>query len=158
MEEFDGYYGKMPWMAIPNDAASVKIKNELSTRLSIRGIPSLIVVQVSTGLFVTSKAREQIQNLAPSKFDKKAVETVVEYWKAQPAVTLEEGAAADNAFQMPTFYGLVMALLKNPIYIFGLLYMFKQASRYYRNWAKDDGGAADIIMDDAGGNAGNSEF
>ena len=154
LEQFDEYFGKMPWLAIPTDAKAAAIKSSLSKRLSIRGIPSLIVVQVHTGLFVTDKAREQIQKVsgttAPN--NNNAVQTVVEYWKTTPAMTLEEGGRQAAAFDF-SLRGMVMAILKNPMYIFGLLYMFKWVMRNYKQWF---GGA---LGDDTttGGSTGGGE-
>ena len=129
LNEFQDYYGKkMPWAAIPTDADAAAYKNKLATRLQIAGIPSLVVLEAETGLFITNKAREQIQGKTP------ALE-LVKTWKETPAVTLEEGAAQSGGVGGGGIGGLlfklVMAVLKNPIYIFGLLYFYKAALRKY---------------------------
>ena len=155
LEQFDEYFGKMPWLALPTDDKAAAIKNSLATRLSIRGIPSLIVVHVDTGLFVTDKAREQIQNISGTPNNAAAVQAVIEYWKTTPAVTLEEGGRQAAAFDF-SLRGIIMVILKNPLYIFGLLYMFKWVMRNYKQWF---GGALgdDTTGGGTGGGGGGEE-
>lgn len=77
LEEFNEYYGKMPWKAVPTDAA--QIKQTLASRLGIQGIPALVVLEVSTGLFVTNDIRDQIQRNAEK--DGKVVKSMINEWK-----------------------------------------------------------------------------
>lgn len=130
LEEFNGYYGKMPWMAVPSDPESVRIKKELADRLQIRGIPCLVVLEVSTGLFITNQGRQQVQTVVGSTNRQKAVADLVQEWKGTEAKTLEEGATA--AAGGGSFLGkLFMWIVQNPIVLVGLVYTYKLLVRYW---------------------------
>lgn len=49
-ESFNLYYGKMPWLSLPFEQQS--IKQSLSMRYGVRGIPALIVLDAITGAVV----------------------------------------------------------------------------------------------------------
>jgi nucleoredoxin len=157
LQEFESYYygddktnnnnnnnNSMPWLAIPTDAASAAMKQTLSTKLGgIRGIPTLIVLHVATGHFVTDDARGPIQQAVVGGNTKDAadaaIQAVVDQWRSIPTVTLEERAAVVGVFKMPTIRSLVVAVLKNPMYLFGMLYLFKKFMHFVNEWTK--GGA-----------------
>jgi len=50
LESFNLYYGKMPWLSLPFEQQS--IKQSLSVRYGVRGIPALIVLDAITGAVV----------------------------------------------------------------------------------------------------------
>lgn len=151
LQEFDDYYGKMPWPAIPTDAAAAQFKNSLAQQLKIQGIPSLVVLQVETGLFVTKEARNAIQAKAP-------VVEIVKEWKETEAVTIEEGASRSSSMGGGgiggILYQMVMMILKNPAYIFGLLYLYKLAMRKFAAPAVEEEPEGDA----AASPGGDSEF
>jgi nucleoredoxin len=123
--DFQGYYGKMPWLALPNDEAASKVKTDLINKMKIRGIPSLIVLDVKTGLLISADARSQVQSTAGNTA--KANELIAA-WKTATPVPIEEGLAGGTGI-MAIGYQIMMAVLKNPIYIFGMLYIIKWISR-----------------------------
>jgi thiol-disulfide isomerase/thioredoxin len=130
LNEFEEYYGKMPWTAIATDAESAQIKSALATRLKIQGIPALIVLQVKTGLFVTGDARTPIQGLQVD--NKTAVTQLLNEWKNTEAVALEEGASSGGGGVGglgSMIWKLLMTIMKNPAYIFAMLYFYKQAKK-----------------------------
>ena len=55
----------MPWLSLPEGAneSSSSIKNQLANTMKIRGIPTMIVLEVKTGNFVTVTGREDVTNL-----------------------------------------------------------------------------------------------
>jgi len=55
---FDEYYGEMPWQALPFDNREVKEK--LSTKFGVNGIPMLIVLD-DKGQLVTANGRQEYQ-------------------------------------------------------------------------------------------------
>lgn len=55
---FDAYFKKMPWLAIPFD--NEEVRDSLSTKYKIRGIPALIAVDAKSGALVTDSAREEL--------------------------------------------------------------------------------------------------
>lgn len=142
--DFQGYYGKMPWLALPNDETASKVKADLVTKMQIRGIPSLIVLDVKTGLLISADARGQVQSSAGSAAKSKEVCTA---WKTATPVPIEEGLqnAGGGTGIMAIGYQIVMGILKNPMYIFGMLYIIKWV---YRKFAEkqqlgvEDGDAA----------------
>ena len=139
-DDFKAYYGKMPWLAIPFDAR--QIKSKLASELQVRGIPTLIVLDVATGKFVTSDARGHVQSAAGSA-DK--ARQVVAMWKETTPVSFEEGLAASNDF-LSLLKNFVLGILRNPIYIFGTIYMVKFL---IRKLSAGGGGGASTIEDAA---------
>ena len=62
--EFHDYYQTMPWLAMAGDTTSAaRLKHNLATKLSVFKLPTLIVLNVQTGNFVTDQARQEILNL-----------------------------------------------------------------------------------------------
>jgi len=59
---FDGYYGEMPWHALPFDQRDTKEK--LSAKFGVQGIPMLIVLDAE-GKLVTSNGRAEYQKYLP---------------------------------------------------------------------------------------------
>jgi nucleoredoxin len=144
LEDFDEKYGKMPWLAIPNDDDGYNVKHSLATSLKIQKIPILIVLEAKTGLFVTNQAHLKVRALADRDYETAAVAKVLDEWKAKEAVTLEEGAKDAQ------INSLLMTLLKNPGWIIGLYYLYKWLKLYLK--ANDDGSTeAGDSMDSAGG-------
>ncbi|CAB9526538.1 Probable nucleoredoxin 1 [Seminavis robusta] len=141
--EFQEYYGTMPWLSLAEGVAgadTANIKNVLAKRMQIKGIPTLIVLDVKTGKFVTSGARDDVTGASGNAEQGTAV---IEQWKATEAVPIEE--ADMSAGGGPSgIMAVVFYILKNPIYIFGLLYFWKQFMKYI---GKDDAGASAIEDD-----------
>jgi len=54
---FNSYFGEMPWLALPFSAR--KIKEQLSEKFGVRGIPTLVVLQ-SDGTIVAKDARAKV--------------------------------------------------------------------------------------------------
>lgn len=117
--DFQAYYGKMPWLALSSSDPTVK--SALASQLRIQGIPSLIVLDVKTGLFVTADARSQIQGAAGNTT---ANRQVISGWKATAPVPIAEGLGrGSEATSM--FKQIMMGIFKNPMYIFGVIYLVK---------------------------------
>ena len=147
-EDFQAYFSKMPWLALPNDATASQFKAKLISDLHIQGIPSLIVLDVATGQFVTDAARGHVQSVANGSAEQ--AQQVITAWKSTTPVSFEVGLAASNDM-LSLLKRAVMAVLKNPVYMFGMLYMVKWA---YRKYAATTGGGAASVEADAGA-AGN---
>eukprot|EP00501_MAST-03F_sp_TOSAG23-6_P002566 GSMAST32.ASY1.ANO1.2707.1 assembled CDS len=58
-EEFNEYYGEQPWAALP--FASRDLKEKISQKFKIRGIPSLIILDTD-GSVITKDGREAVTN------------------------------------------------------------------------------------------------
>lgn len=107
----------MPFKSLPEGEgeSSSAVKNKLSQTLQIRGIPTLIVLDVKTGEFVTATAREDVANAGGNV--EKGLETI-KRWKAIEPIPIEEASA--QAAGPSGFLAIITHILKNPIYIFGL--------------------------------------
>lgn len=57
-EGFDGYYGKMPWLALPFE--NRKGMEHLTNGFNVQSIPTLIGVEGATGKIVTTTARNMV--------------------------------------------------------------------------------------------------
>jgi len=56
---FQGYFGEMPWLAIPNGDPRVRT---LSTRFNVEGIPSFVLVDGETGETISDNARAGVSS------------------------------------------------------------------------------------------------
>jgi nucleoredoxin len=117
LNEFKEYYETMPWMSLPEGlGATAQIKNTLSQKLQIRGIPTLVVLEAKTGKYVTNGGREDVMTTNGNPRDRGVA--VIEKWKATEAVPLEQA----NLQQGGSFgiMSLVKYILKNPMAIIAL--------------------------------------
>lgn len=121
MDEFNGYFAKMPWVAQPVDAESAQKKTEIAQALKIQSIPCLIVLDAKTGKFVKDTARIDV---AEAGTDKEKQKEVLEKWKAIEAVPLDEAEFSGGGGPM-TMSGFFYTLLKNPAFIMAVLYGVK---------------------------------
>ena len=158
VEAFNEYYATMPWLAIPTDIGAAQLKNRLAQQLNISSIPTLVVLECKTGKFVSDNARNHVMNIAGD--DEKAV-AVVKAWKAIEPVNLED--AVSTREEPRTLAGSIMTwfmfILKNPVYIFGLLYLYKT---YVKNTSLkaifSGGGAGDADAASASTGTADQEF
>ena len=113
----------MPWLSLPEGSGpTAAIKNNLAQKLQIQGIPTLIVLEVKTGKFVTASARDDVTK-------SQGLDTI-EAWKAVEPVPIEEANLAQQGGGPSGLMGIIFYILKNPIYIFGILYFYKRFLRY----------------------------
>ena len=56
--EFDEYFKTMPWLGLPFDERS--LKNSLSKKYKVQGIPTLVIIDGATGATITTDGRECI--------------------------------------------------------------------------------------------------
>jgi nucleoredoxin len=129
--EFDTYYGTMPWLAIPAEQGTAEVKNKLATTLGIQGIPSLIVVDVQTGEFVTAGAREDVTRVGGENPEE--AKELVAFWKAMERKPLSEAKNNLDQGESPLLMKIVMFFAKNPMYVFGLLYFYKYLTRQWKS-------------------------
>ena len=146
MEEFNGYFAKMPWVAQPVDAESAVKKSEMAQALKVTRIPVLVVMDVKTGKFVSDSARTDV---ATAGTDKEKQAQVVAGWREIQPVPLEEANLTGGVGPM-TIGSFFYTLLKNPVFIFALMYGIKKLLKILaaKNKAVQGGGEAD---GDAGG-------
>jgi nucleoredoxin len=141
--DFAAYYGKMPWLAFPfktDDAAAQSIKENLASRFRVRGIPTLIVLDVKTGLLVSAEARDEIQgNPSPA--------VLLAKWRGTTPVPVED---AMRVTPISIVQSIVLGILKNPMYIFGTLYIVKYLYRQFLAATAPGGG--DALEEDAATN------
>jgi len=152
---FDEYYGKMPWLAIPTDAAAVEIKTNLAKTFSIAGIPTTIVLEVDSGKYITDNPR----TVVPSVVDEPVPDILkaVQEWNEMESVPLEEAAATRQAAapKRNIIVSMILHILKNPMYIFGMLYFWKMGKRYL-NDLLSDGTEVDEAVDEGVNNVADS--
>jgi nucleoredoxin len=146
VEDFDSYYGKMPWLSIPLVEGSAQIKNNLSQTLKIAGIPTLVVLDAKTGEFITGLAREEVTAVGGNKAKAKEL---AEKWNQKERVALAEANMGGGS--QGGLMGILMYFAKNPMYIFGLLYMVKLAMKQWALYTKlqeGSGAAVPPVMED----------
>jgi nucleoredoxin len=129
VEAFNGYYAKMPFVALPSQSTAA-IKNSLAQKLQIQGIPTLIILDAKTGNFITDSARNEVTRVGD---DKEKGKELIASWKAKESVPIEEAAAHRQLQQGPGgIMGIIFWFLKNPVYIFGALYLLRKLMRKIR--------------------------
>lgn len=89
LEQWKEYYGTMPWLSLPEGAgeSSASIKNQLAQTMKIQGIPTMIVLEVKTGKFVSASCRDDVTKAAGNT--EQGYE-VIKAWKEIEAVPMEE--------------------------------------------------------------------
>lgn len=95
---------------------------DLAALCQVRGIPCGIVLNTQ-GLFITNKGREDIQQ--------KRSGCLNEWRQCQPLPIAEGIAQANETGPGGMVWKMVMGLFKNPIYIFGMLYLLKWFARKF---------------------------
>lgn len=86
VESFHEYFSSMPWLSLPMSEESVPFANLLSSKLSVRSIPQLVVLDAS-GRFVTNNAVSQITNIGN---DSAQCDQIISSWKTTEAVPIDQ--------------------------------------------------------------------
>ncbi|XP_019643995.1 PREDICTED: tryparedoxin-like [Branchiostoma belcheri] len=55
---FDGYFGSMPWLAVPY--SDRQRKAELTRTFDVKGIPTLVILKADTAEVVTKRGRDRV--------------------------------------------------------------------------------------------------
>jgi Thioredoxin-like len=117
-------FADMPWLAIDGDADGARIKHKLATHLKVFRLPSLIILNVETGHFVTDHARQEVEALFEKENPKEQGmgtlnvqkgKELLQQWRTQEPERLGH---ADTLFNK--IYLTLLFFQKNPIYIVGL--------------------------------------
>lgn len=146
-EEFEQYYGKMPWLSIPPIKGSADIKNKLAQTLAVAAIPAIAVLDTKTGEFIIGgEARDDVVAAAG---DKEKVVATIAKWAETPRHPLSEGAklmdmgkgSQNHLFRFLSF------LAKNPMIIFGIIYIYKWTQRKLVDLGYDDDSAPPVEED-----------
>ncbi|KAL3897456.1 MAG: hypothetical protein SGARI_006914 [Bacillariaceae sp.] len=131
VESFKEYYGKMPWLAIPSEEGTAKIKNELATTLGIQGIPTVVVLDAKTGEFITAEARNQIEDAGG---DETKAKMAINAWKKMPRKPLSEASQSMPGMDQNPIMKIIMFFARNPVYIFALMYFYKYMTKQMKIW------------------------
>ena len=121
LQSFEGYYKKMPWLSLPFDAEGARVKNKLSQIFRVQGIPTLVAIDAQTGKYITDNARTEVMSAGSDDLKQ---EEIVQYWKNKEAVPVEEAVFSNN--QPTGLAGIITFLLRNPIFLFGVLYFIRR--------------------------------
>lgn len=152
-EEFDGYYEKMPWLAIPPVEGSAKIKATLSSTLGVTAIPALAIIDGKTGEFIAGGiARDDVMRVTESgECTPDQVKVILAKWKRMERKSmLEAPREMDAGSGAQSFLGKVLGFFaKNPMMIFGLIYIYRFVQRKMIEYGYDDdssdGGSGDVV-------------
>jgi nucleoredoxin len=130
--DFEAYYGKMPWLAIPTEEGSAAIKQSLATTLGIQGIPTLIVLDAKTGEFISATAREEVTRVSGGGSSAQAVTELITQWKAAPRLPLSEASAVvGGGGGGNIILAIIQWFMKHPASIFALLYLYRYVKKMY---------------------------
>jgi len=129
VQEFEQYYSKMPWLAIPGDNDSTVFKNNLAQTFKVTGIPTLIILDPKTGNFISKRAAMEIRSKHKASAEEQ--KSVVKEWKATEAVPLDQ---ANLDLDTPTggIKGFLTWIVKNPMFILAIFYGYKWLARKFR--------------------------
>lgn len=155
-EEFETYYGKMPWLSIPPIQGSAEIKTNLAETLGVSAIPAMAILDTKTGEFIIGgEARDHV---VAAQGDKEKVIATIAMWKEGPRHPLSEGPRLMDmgAGSRNPFFRFLSFLAKNPMIIFGMLYIYQWTQRKLVEMGYDDAGSTPPEVEDAP--MGDSEF
>lgn len=141
-EEFEQYYGKMPWLSIPPIEGSAAIKTNLAETLGVAGIPAVAVLDSKTGEIISGgEARDDVFNAGG---DKDKVMATVAKWMGSPRYPLTDGPKMmdSGANSRPFLFRFLTYLAKNPMIIFGMIYIYKWMQKKMIEMGYDDPPAA----------------
>jgi nucleoredoxin len=124
----------MPWLAIPAEEGSAKIKNELATTLGIQGIPTLVMLDAKTGEFITADARKQVEDAGG---DETKAKLAINSWKNMPRKPLAEASVSMPGMDSNPIMKVIMFFARNPVYIFALMYFYKFLTKQMKEWYPD---------------------
>jgi len=128
----------MPWLAIPSVTGSAEIKQNLSETLGVTTIPSLAIIDATTGEFVIGgEARDDV---VASSEDPEKVKAVLEKWKGMERKPFSEAPALMDMGMgsQNHFFRFLSFLAKNPMIIFGLIYFYQWMQRKMIEMGYDD--------------------
>lgn len=129
--EFERYYASMPWLALPPEGTA-HLKNQLAQILQIQGIPTVVVLNAQAD-YLTNQGRVQVSNHCTSKAKAQALITE---WKQTKAVPISQAIMPQQGPQ--GIWKAIYFILRNPLYIFGALYLWKTVMRYLDDYMDDD--------------------
>lgn len=155
-EEFDEYYKKMPWLAIPPMEGAAQIKTNLATKLGVNAIPALAIFDGKTGEFIAGgTARDdvirvtvqggslsgQVGECTPTE-----AKTVLGKWKSMDRHSMAEASMLmDTGSGKQSMIGRILGFIaRNPMVIFVLVYGYRYLQQKY-------GGGGVSKLSDAGG-------
>mmetsp|Transcript_15429 Transcript_15429/g.19578 ORF Transcript_15429/g.19578 Transcript_15429/m.19578 type:complete len:223 (-) Transcript_15429:56-724(-) len=118
---FNEYFGKMPWASLPVFGSSA-IKQKLADSLKISGLPTLVVLDVNTGFFISDNARFDVAGVCGNEENSKSL---IESWKSTEAVPIEE-ATLSGTGPDGIFVKIFKTIISNPMYMVALIFMGKK--------------------------------
>ena len=62
-EQFDEYYGEMPWLALPRHMKKIMMEN--AKRFKVKGVPRLVMLRVSDGEILSYQCYEEVKKQGP---------------------------------------------------------------------------------------------
>jgi hypothetical protein len=145
----------MPWLAIPPVEGSAKIKATLSSTLGVTAIPALAIIDGKTGEFIAGGiARDDVMRVTSSltgACTPDQVKVILAKWNSMERKSiLEAPREMDTGSGAQSFLGKFLGFFaKNPMMIFGLIYLYQFVKRkMIENGYDDDssdGGSGDAI-------------
>jgi len=134
---FGTYFGKMPWLAMVPSFVNKEARDrqgKLAEMFKIQGIPSVIVLD-HEGKFVTSDGRNDVMKATSDEKQRELVRS----WRSKEAVPIEDAVMTQNSGG-GLIGKVVMMFLRNPAWIFGLIYLSKKLFKYIEEFGEDDDG------------------
>ncbi|KAL3902785.1 MAG: hypothetical protein SGARI_005675, partial [Bacillariaceae sp.] len=121
-KSFRDTFSDMPWLAIDGDKDGARVKHNLATHLKVFRLPSLIILNVETGNFVTDFARKQVLELFDTNESGKEAlnvqrgKALIKTWETQEPEQIGHADTFAN-----TLYLTAMHFKKRPFYVVGLI-------------------------------------
>ena len=118
--------------------------------MGISGIPTLIIIDVGTGELVSVNGRNEVSSIDPKNVEH--CQQLLQKWNEMERRPLSEasGALAGAGGGNPIM-NIIMFFVKRPVFIFGLLYIYRITNKKIQAWLDPDGtsgGAGGAIQDD----------
>ena len=127
----------MPWLAMIPSYVNKEARDrqgKLAEMFKIQGIPSVIVLD-HEGKFVTSDGRNDVMRATSVEQQRE----VVRSWRGKEAVPIEDAVITQDSGR-GLIGKVIMFFLRNPAWIFGMIYLSKRFFKFLEEFGEDDDG------------------
>jgi len=130
-KSFTEYFAKMPWLSLPFEGTEV-LKQNLSQKFEVQGIPHLVVLDAKTAHFVTYDAKAAVELVGD---DTTKGNDLIASWKAMKAVPIEQAQLSEKR---SIFGSIVSYFLRNPMNVVALVFFAKKAMEKVKEMLPDE--------------------
>lgn len=130
-KSFTEYFAKMPWLSLPFKGTEL-LKQNLSRKFEVQGIPHLVVLDAKTAHFVTYDAKTAVELVGDNVTKGN---DLIASWKAMKAVPIEQAKLSEKR---SIFRSIVSYFLRYPMFVVALVFFVKKAMENVKEILPDE--------------------